>query len=273
MAMLEPCNLYTTLARIKEMLDDTQKAEVSKIVTEALDNAEKVWKSDGYRIAMDSAAVIVEKREIVPSRIPSHPNVDGDEPKVEKFIALVADMRKSSQHLLCAIGDGAKASMLERVYYETSALLPALERTIGYEEGSVTEYLGDGVLALFKVNKTSPNDMIYAAHEAAKNCVGDARDIVNKAIAERYKLPEIDVGVGLSMSDALVSLFGLNGQRHPKVFGSCVYYATKLSGGKNEIYVDKSLNENWPTSKGGTLKFLPKKIKGVDGFLLSRKDG
>jgi len=43
----------------------------------------------------------------------------------------------------------SKVSQLQRIFYETSALLPAMAKLIFFENGSVTEYLGDGVLGLF----------------------------------------------------------------------------------------------------------------------------
>lgn len=258
------------------MLEDAQKEEISEIVDKALDDAEKVWSSHGRHIAIDARAdeAVVKRAEVLPSKIPSHPFVSGDNPKVERFIALVADMRKSSEHLLCAISkEGAKVSQLQRVYYETSALLPALEQTIRYENGSVTEYLGDGVLALFKVDKANPKKAIYSAYDAAENCKKNTRTIVNQAIAQRYNLPAIDLGIGLAMSDALVSLVGLEGQRHPKAFGKCVYYATKLSFGTNQIHIDDVLHQHWPTSKDGGLRFVPKKAPKteIEGYLIARE--
>lgn len=254
------------------MLNEEQKSEIKAIVDDALDRVERVWSKHGSHFAANSAAVIVEKREVVPSRIPAHPLVDGDRPKVDKFIALVADIRDSSNHLLCAIKEPARVSMLQRVYYETSALLPALERTISYENGQVTEYLGDGILALFSVDDDDKDGSIYKAFYAARHCLVDARNIVNNALRTRYHLPAIDMGIGLSLSDALVSLVGIDGARHPKVIGRCVWQASKLAGGRNEIYVDSVLDNMWPVSKEGKLNFTRKRVRGYDGFLVSRAE-
>lgn len=112
--------------------------------------------------------------------------------------------------------------MLQRLYYETSALLPALERAIQYEGGSVTEYLGDGVLALFAVEDDDEASAVYAAYEAAENCLGDIRAIVNDALGERYVLPPLRFGVGMALGRAVVSLMGIEGNSHTKAFGKCV---------------------------------------------------
>ena len=162
--------------------------------------------------------------------------------------------------------------MLQRLYYETSALLPALERAIQYEGGSVTEYLGDGVLALFAVEDDDEASAVYAAYEAAENCLGDIRAIVNDALGERYVLPPLRFGVGMALGRAVVSLMGIEGNSHTKAFGKCVWDATNLADGENEIKVDDFLYYAWPTRKGGVLGFLRKKGRGdVEGYVVSRK--
>jgi hypothetical protein len=93
---------------------------------------------------------------------------------------------------------------------------------------------------------------------------------VNQILQNRYQLPPLDLGVGMAMSKAVVTLVGLANERHPKAVGQCVYYATKLAGGKNEILVDAVMNSAWPVAKEkGGLKFRPKKVRNVDGFLVT----
>src|SRR5580658_6215222 len=108
------------------MLSDDKRREVTSIVARALDKAERVWNDHGMamdvEIRADSAGII--KRERVPSRIPGHSTVESGNECVGTFIALVADIRESSKHLRQAIGTPAKVSQLQRLYYETSALLP-----------------------------------------------------------------------------------------------------------------------------------------------------
>ncbi|GAB6059284.1 hypothetical protein JCM31598_24010 [Desulfonatronum parangueonense] len=192
------------------------------------------------------------------------------QPKVDTFIALVADMRDSSNHLLQAISDKkAKVSQLQRVFYETSALLPALAKTVADHNGKVTEYLGDGILALFKVNEKDRRNSITSSYYAAKKCMEVNQDVVNKVILERYKLPPLSIGIGLAMSKAVITLVGLKNFSQPKVLGECVYRASKLSSGQNKIYVDTFLHESWPTSKGGKLKFQRVKRSDVDGYMIT----
>lgn len=256
------------------MLTDTQKFLIKKSVNESLDLAEHHWKNGGHELSESYSAeakVVINAMDSAPSKIPGHPIVKDNVTVIDEFIAYVADMRHSSEHLLCAISEkNADVSMLQRVYYETSALLPALALTVGFEGGNVTEYLGDGILALFKVDTNSPEKAIYAAHRASKNSIGDARNIVNGIINDRYRLPELDLGVGLAMSKALVTLVGLEGDKHPKAIGSCVFKATKLSGGQNEVIIDEVLKTAWPTAEKGVLKFKDRNLKGTTGYLIQK---
>lgn len=247
--------------------------EVEKIINEALDHAEETWNNGGSEIVMkaqDSAIFEgVERAEVVPSLIPGHPIVSDGEVVIDEFVVLVADMRDSSGHLMQAISSKiANVSQLERVYYETTALLPAMAKAITYENGQVTEYLGDGLLAMFRVDKTNRNKALYASRRAALSIVMDVRNIVNKILKKRYRLPELDLGVGLALSRSLVTLVGLHGEKQPKIFGESVYRATKLSGGYNQVVLDTYLRKSWPRTKGGKVSFKPTEIKKIKGYIL-----
>lgn len=263
-----------TPSLVDNMLTPTEIAELTACIDSSLDQAEKHWANGGYALvknvaAMDSARIL---NESAPSHIPGHIKVQDEETVIDEFIALVADMRDSSKHLNSAISEKiTKVTQLQRVYYETSALLPALALTVKFEGGRVTEYLGDGVLALFQVDPSERSKAIYAAHEAAANSIGKTRELVNSALSERYSLPPLDLGVGLAMSKTIVTLIGLPREKHPKAFGECVFRATKLSGGKNEIYVDKFVRGAWPKTKNGTLRFLEHSRGEVPGYLISRQ--
>jgi hypothetical protein len=253
------------------MLNEGQKIELAALVKLNLDRAETIWNKVGHEfaeaMAMDES-MLLKKAETLPSMIPGHELVSDIRPTVDQFIAFVADMRDSSKHLLNAISvKTAKVSQLQRVFYETSALLPALAKTVQYENGQVTEYLGDGVLALFLVNEEDRAKSIYDSYNATENCITETKKIVNAELDNRYSLPDLDIGVGLSFSKAIVTLVGLQNEKHPKVIGECVYRASKLSAGRNEIYIDNQLKALWPKKKDGVLKFVSKSIRGVDGYL------
>ncbi len=232
--------------------------KVTSTVEFFLNRAERHWKDKGHFLLEGaegfSASAALDK---MPSNIPNHPIVEGDGAVLDEFIALVADMRGSTNHLLCAISDSKTKIPFEgvkRIYYETSALLPALNETITYYNGRVTEYLGDGVLALFHY---TDDDSIYNAKHAADDIVCKMRHIINMELSGRYELPEIHLGVGLALSKCLVTQVGSPGNMQPKVFGESVYRATKLSDGDDLVRIDQPLRMKWPKSKGGKLRFRP----------------
>lgn len=255
------------------MLSKAEENQINACINEALDRAENHWRNGGYKLMAKAVTLdsINERMESAPSHIPGHGIVQDEETVIDEFIALVADMRDSSKHLNSAISaKTSKVSQLQRVYYETSALLPALALTVKFQNGNVTEYLGDGVLALFKVDAADKSVAIYAAYEAAVNSVGRTRQLVNIILSERYNLPELDLGVGLALSKTIVTLIGLPGEKHPKAFGECVFRATKLSGGKNEIYVDEFVRGTWPKAENGTLRFTLREKNNVNGYLITK---
>ena len=255
------------------MLTAEQKEQLNTIISDSLDSAETHWGNGGYLLqkSAQDGKMLESFNSSVESYIPGHEFVNENVTTIDEFIALVLDMRDSSKHLMSHIS--AKVTpitMLQRVYYETSALLPAMAFIISCESGSVTEYLGDGVLALFRVNNKSPEDSIYASHRAAKQCLTTGLTAVNEALKHRYSLPPIQIGIGMGHSKALVTLIGLSPQKQAKAFGECVFRATKLSNGINQIAIDETLKGKWPSSKDGTLKFLPRNFKGeTKGYIIS----
>ncbi|WP_419239314.1 hypothetical protein [Photobacterium leiognathi] len=256
------------------MLNVSEKNELRQIISSSLDRAEKQWQEGGHLLKASHPITSDSMNESVtnaaePSKIPGHDIVRDGETVIDEFVAFVADMRDSSKHLICAISPKhADVSGLQRVYYETSALLPALAYAVSKEKGSVTEYLGDGILALFRIDADSRDQAIYASHRAAKNAIGDVRDLVNEALFERYRLPTVDIGVGLACSKTLVTLVGLAPDKQPKAFGECVFRATKLSTGKNEVICDEKLKAIWPSSKGGMLRFSRKNLTNINGYII-----
>lgn len=78
-------------------------------------------------------------------------------------------------------------SSIKRIFLETSALLPAMEKVIQINGGSVTEYLGDGVLGFFEFS----TENIYKSYNAASIIINDVRVILNNMLHTRYQLPEM----------------------------------------------------------------------------------
>lgn len=253
------------------MLTESKISELITVVRHSLDRAEELW-SNTLKL---NEAIKAEQRSA--TNIPGHPYLKENEYVSDYFIALMVDMRESTTHLRQAISQRiAKVSQMQRVYYEVSALLPAMAKVIQDENGAVTEYLGDGALALFQVPQEKgekQNSVIYAASWAARKCLDALEKAVNPVLYERYGLPKLKIGIGMAYSDAIITRFGLRPQTQIKVIGQCIYFASSLAKeGKNEIFIHEYLENLWPTSKDGILRFTPRQIKDFKGYLLSVKE-
>lgn len=251
-----------------------EKMLVTAAISMGLDRAEGHWDKVGQEMIKKAmafeAAMIRADESVKPSQIPGHPMVSDGTPKVDEFIAMVVDMRKSSERLKTKVNSPVIKDGFQRVYFETSALLPAISVVTSLENGVVTEYLGDGALALFQVNKDDREETIREANRVARNCIEDMRNLINIELDNRYQLPSIDLGVGLSISKAMVTLVGALDNLHPKAIGECVWEATKLSGETNVVMVSSTLRKQWPQSKGGKMTFIHRTVRGVDGYRLSQ---
>jgi len=253
------------------MLTSSQINQIKALIRASLNRAEDVWKKNGLLLEKADTSIFASDHamERADSQIPGYEEVKLGEEKVDTFIAMVADIRGSSNHLRHD-SPSPKVTSLQRVYYETSALLPALELTVSFYGGSTTEYLGDGILSMFQVK--DKDEVIREAYRAGRDCINHTLSLVNSELASRYELPKLNIGIGLGMSEALVSLVGLPRKFHPKAIGRCVYNASKLSTGMNEIYVDERMWKEWPSEKGGTLKFAEVTIdNGLSGYRVITK--
>jgi hypothetical protein len=101
-------------------MDQKKKDEVTALVKKSLDTAESHWKRGGHKLVTATQKRTLEDAKSfsdVETQIPNHPIVSPDETIIDDFIALVADLRGSTEHLLCEISrKKALASGLERVY-------------------------------------------------------------------------------------------------------------------------------------------------------------
>lgn len=184
------------------------------------------------------------------------------------------DLRDSTQHLRQAIGKySSDVSMIQRVFYEVSALLPAMAKIVDEYKGAVTEYLGDGLLALFQLPKlrNEQGPILTNVMLAAKTCLEALHQVVNPILNKRYRLPDLEIGIGLASSEAIISHFGLSPDTQVKVIGECIYFASQCSKGRNEIIVHEGFEAIWPTSKGGMLAFRLKPFRDFKGYIVEKK--
>jgi len=248
------------------VLTSEQAGELKRLINASLDNAEAVWSQHGNALTK-AAMTRLSERAQVPTPYPGVPIIAEGGSQVGDFLVMAVDMRDSTKHLRHEIS-AKSPSCLQRVYFETSALLPATATVIGYDGGKVAEYIGDGVLAFFHVPEASRETTYYAALRAARNTMTMVGDILNPILGKRYALPAISIGVGLARSKSIISVVGTGDIRIPKAFGLSVFFASKLSKGDNEIYIDEILQKDWPTEKGAKLRFRKKTLRGEEGYLV-----
>ncbi|MDR0610011.1 MAG: hypothetical protein LBG58_07875 [Planctomycetaceae bacterium] len=251
------------------MMNEQFLEELKQLAKQCLQEALSRFKQSKDKLVVNASALTTEKRaSIVKTPIPGHPSINTEIPEVGRFIALVADMRDSTDHLLRIEGNEKRPQKFERVFYETSVLLPVLARCIKEEKGEVIEYLGDGVLGLFYIpDDNEVKEYINHSYFAAQKCIDSVDKIINPLLETELKLPSLKIGIGMGYGDAIVTTIGLPENPIPKVIGECVYRASKLSDLSNKIAVDKILYDTWPKDKNGTLQF--KRYSGkskVEGY-------
>ncbi|OTA17506.1 hypothetical protein Xvie_00892 [Xenorhabdus vietnamensis] len=182
------------------------------------------------------------EKTLIKTFIPGYPVLENNKPEVGEFVVFMADMRNSSSHFQHSPESPMIESGLQRVFYETSALIPAIVYTAAQEGGQATELLGDGVLILFNVEPKNRINVINKAYRAAKKCINNTIKHVNDILWQRYNLPPLKIGVGIAYGETIIKVIQLNGY-HPKVIGQCVWEAAKLSHGENAIGLSKDIQE------------------------------
>jgi hypothetical protein len=243
------------------MITDEQ---IATKINEQLDNAELIWGKVESRFYAERSLDIMKSlfEHKVETDIPSFEIIEQGKPEVADFIAFVLDIRKSTTHLLTAID--ADASQLERVLYETTAISTAGLLLINEYGGGITEFLGDGFLALFKVSDIKDAKEVYKVHQCAKRYLKINNEIISGILSNRYRLPALNIGIGLAFSKAIVTVIGFNDHLHPKAIGECVYKASKIAYEYNKIRIDSALKIIWPKSDDGKVRFVNSITK--DGF-------
>lgn len=233
------------------------RVKLEEVAEQALVNAVEIFKEKKKDIQLGDV-----QASGCSTKYPLIPFLEEKESKIGDYIAIAVDMRNSTSHLTSYLNEG-RVKYLERLFYETSVLLPVLTECIAYEKGSVVELLGDGVLGFFDCEDS--DQACYASYHAARNCIEAVEDVINPLLSVRFELPPLYIGVGLAYSKTIVSIVGTEHCRMAKAFGECVYRASKLSKGKNfnNIFVSEGLKKIWPTSNHPKIKLV--KLKYSEG--------
>lgn len=235
-----------------------KKNDLKEVIIDALDRAENCWSKTGHYFQLNEKRNFAKTRNIIndSSSIPGFEKLKWEDFDKGSFIALFADMRDSSLRFTQALSGWHPPE--KRVLYETLGMLAMFDFVIDYYDGMVTEFLGDGCLALYHIpddsSEKEKQEIFHKAWKAANGIVGIGLETLNECFTE-IKLKEAKIGVGVACSRAVVVRVGTSSNQVPKIVGACVYKASKLSYGENEVIVDKSFDVGWPGSSGGTWSF------------------
>lgn len=245
------------------MITLTQKEELAALVSASLDNAEKRY--DQVEHFMEKAA----RLDHVATPYPGVPFITSDKAVARTYVALVLDIRDSTEHLDEPVRG---CSGIRRLYLETSALLPATGVLVGYDSGKVAEYVGDGLIALFSVAEAPTAKSLSKIHQRAEDILELNEKIVGPELRRRYHFPFLRVGVGLAFGHVMVTAIGLPGDERALAYGKPIYQASHLSKGENQIVVAPSLRTVWPKGEGGKVQFTEVTVRDSFGFELTRSD-
>ncbi|MCG9710323.1 hypothetical protein L1D46_16120 [Pseudoalteromonas sp. Isolate3] len=236
----------------------TLTEKVEETIDKALQRAESNWKESGSAFdelmseGLEHAEVIIKGNAVSRNKsLTDFFPVDFNSSEERDLVCISADLRDSTNRIKTHFNDlGSYKNKFQRAYYITSALLPSLEVVINHYDGFVSEFLGDGVLGFFDAKKQK-SDAIRNSGMASKYIVQSLSPMLEKRLQEYYKEEIMHIGVGLAMSPTLLSKVGLGSGAEIKAFGPCVYDASKLNFGRNEVFVESSLQAEWPKAIDG----------------------
>lgn len=176
----------------------------------------------------------------------------------KEFVAMMTDIRKSTD--IINSSDGTRKMFL--IFYAYSAVTANI---VDHYGGTSTEFLGDGVINLFDTDKGL--DEAFRNSIRASREILEARTLILNPLFQNLQLPAIDLGIGIDHGMTIVTRFGHNTDNDLKAFGSCVYNASKLCKGINDIIVSEKSKQFWPSSPSGSLQFSQTFLKeGLIGY-------
>ncbi len=169
--------------------------------------------------------------------------------KQDTFAVLFVDMRGSTQR---AQRIGAKKPFLTM-----HTFIPALLQVIKRYRGFVIDIMGDGIMVLFEKDETAINRAAFCGLDILR-----AKDRVINKILREENIELVNIGIGITYGDVVVTKIGINSVYDVKVFGDCVNSASKYSNGENVIKVSQEIEDGWPSGLGGRIRFTPPSENG-----------
>ncbi|MEK0338102.1 MAG: adenylate/guanylate cyclase domain-containing protein [Nitrosopumilus sp.] len=160
----------------------------------------------------------------------------GEFEEIKQSVALFIDIRKSTERF--------KIIGPYKSYVTIETFLPTMAQLVAFFGGTIVQFTGDGIFALFFKG--------YQPYTRACYCAGymmiAVYDIINVFFKNFLEgiiidIPQIECGIGLDIGDCFVLKTGSD--RFPVItpYGNCINNAAHLSNGKGEAILSEDLYE------------------------------
>lgn len=167
----------------------------------------------------------------------------------KEFVVMMTDIRSSTDIINAENG----LINMFKIFYAYSAVVANI---VDKNQGTSTEFLGDGVLNLFDIESKDRDDAFRHAIIASRDILY-ARQYILNPLFTKLGLPNINIGIGIDHGITIVTRFGHKTDNDLKAFGKCVWNVSRLSKGVNTILGSPSAQLNWPKGPNGKLSFTP----------------
>ena len=227
-------------------------------------NIDKIYKSTWEHYQQAHQSLIIEERAFAhyDSAISDViPGFEADKLEFgsydkENFAVLFVDMRRSTQR--------AQSVGAEKTFLTMHVFLTALLEVVKHYKGKVIDIMGDGLMVFWggKEARAEENMVKTFAIQNAGLCGRDMlvvrEKVINKIVSNENLGTLISIGVGITFDSVIVTKIGISGSYDVKAFGDCINIASHYAGqAENQIKVSKKVKNEWPSSKGGTIRFTP----------------
>lgn len=173
----------------------------------------------------------------------------------ENYAVLFVDMRRSTQR--------AQSVGAEKTFLTMHVFLTALLEVVKYYRGKVIDIMGDGLMVFWGGRAAREEDSMVKSL-AVQNAGLCGRDmltvceaVINRIIEGEKLGPKISIGVGVTFDSVIVTKIGISSSYDVKAFGDCINVASHYaSETENKVKVSKKVKNEWPTSKGGSIRFV-----------------
>ncbi len=195
--------------------------------------------------------------------MPEFQDISASHGKAAWAVMLCVDIRGSTNREI-EIGP-------RQTYLTVHTYLPTMIHLVSNWDGHVTGLRGDGLIAAIglHINETDLRDEIVSeqATKAVSNAVNcgkamlESIEIINSVLNDRGVKGGLQVGVGIDVSDIVVTRIGLLSDTELTAYGPSVSKCCKFSGERNQICMSFAARDMYPKAKGGRTSFRASKYK------------